>query len=55
MHADDTISHVFDENQAYYYYVHLTVLDDDVDDDYPSTQLHPNPGSDTCYIELDFR
>jgi hypothetical protein len=55
MHADDMISHVFDESQPYYYYVTLIVMDDDVEDDYPSTQLHPMPGADMCYVEIDFR
>jgi hypothetical protein len=49
----DSISHVFDEAQPYYYYVHLTVMDDDVDDDYPSHSIHP--GSDTEFCEVDFR
>jgi hypothetical protein len=50
----DTISHVFDENQPYYYYVMLTVLDDDVEEDYPSTQLHTRNGCDYTHVEIDF-
>jgi hypothetical protein len=51
----DSISHVFDEDQPYYYYVTIVVMDDDVDDDYPSTQLHPSPGCDLVFLEIDFR
>jgi hypothetical protein len=51
----DTISHVFDDDQPYYYYVTLVVMDDDVGDDYPSDQLHPCPGCDMAFLELDFR
>jgi hypothetical protein len=51
----DSISHVFDENQPYYYYVTVIVMDDDVEDDYPSTQLHPSPGCDLFFMEIDFR
>jgi hypothetical protein len=53
IYVTDTISHVFDEGQPYYYYVHLTVMDDDVCDDYPSFSI--NPGSDSEYFEIDFR
>jgi hypothetical protein len=53
--ADDVISHVFDENQPYYYFVTLVVADDDCKDDYPSTELHGIPGVDYCHVELDFR
>jgi hypothetical protein len=49
----DTIVHAFDENQPYYYYVTLTVMDDDVKEDYPSTQLHGIPGLDYCHVEID--
>jgi hypothetical protein len=55
MSATDSISHVFDANQPYYYYVTLIVMDDDVEDDYPSTQLHPMPGCDMIFMEVDFR
>jgi hypothetical protein len=51
----DTISHVFDENQPYYYYVHLTVMDDDVNDDYPSMQLPHSTGLDLAVVEIDLR
>jgi hypothetical protein len=51
----DTTSHVFDDSQPYYYYVTLVVMDDDVGDDYPSTQLHPCPGCDMAFVEIDFR
>jgi hypothetical protein len=54
MHADDTISHVFDADQAYYYYVTLTVMDDDVCDGYPSTFLNEG-GYDMEFVEIDFR
>jgi hypothetical protein len=50
----DTISHVFDENQPYYYYVSLTVLDDDVGDGYPSPYLNGG-GYDMDFCEIDFR
>jgi hypothetical protein len=53
--ASDSISHVFDDDQAYYYYVMLLVMDDDIGDDYPSTQLHPCPGCDMAFVEIDFR
>ncbi len=55
IHAEDMISHVFDDSQPYYYYVMLTVMDDDVGDDYPSDQLNPCPGSDMAFLEVDFR
>jgi hypothetical protein len=55
MYASDSISHIFDDSQPYYYYVTLVVMDDDVGDDYPSTQLHPSPGCDMVFVELDFR
>jgi hypothetical protein len=51
----DSISHVFDEGQPYYYYVTLIVTDDDVDDPYPSTQLHTSSGCDMAFAEIDFR
>jgi hypothetical protein len=51
----DSISHVFDDDQPYYYYVTLLVMDDDIGDDYPSTQLHPMPGCDMAFVEIDFR
>jgi hypothetical protein len=51
----DTIVHKFDENQQEYYYVTLTVMDDDVKDNYPSTQLHGIPGLDYCHVEIDLR
>jgi hypothetical protein len=51
----DSISHVFDADQPYYYYVTLIAMDDDVFDDYPSTQLHPSPGCDLAFLEIDFR
>jgi hypothetical protein len=49
----DSISHVFDEGQPYYFYVTLTVMDDDVFEDYPSDSI--SPGSDTEFCEIDFR
>jgi hypothetical protein len=55
IYAKDMISHVFDDEQPYYYYVTLVVMDDDVGDDYPSDQLHPCPGCDMAFLELDFR
>jgi hypothetical protein len=55
MTITDTISHVFDENQPYYYYVHLTVMDDDVNDDYPSMQLPHGTGYDIAVVEIDLR
>lgn len=48
----DTITHVFDENQPYYYFVTLIVMDDDVEEPYPSTQLHPTPGLDYYHVEV---
>jgi hypothetical protein len=50
----DSISHVFDADQAYYYYVTLTVMDDDVCDGYPSTFLNGG-GYDMEFVEIDFR
>jgi hypothetical protein len=50
----DSITHIFDENQPYYYYVTLIVMDDDVEEPYPSTQLNPVSGTDMYYLELDF-
>jgi hypothetical protein len=50
----DTISHVFDENQPYYFYVTLLVMDDDVEDGYPSTFLDGG-GYDMEKCEIDFR
>jgi hypothetical protein len=52
--VQDTISHVFDENQPYYYYVTLTVMDDDVGDGYPSPYLNGG-GYDMEFVEIDFR
>jgi hypothetical protein len=54
MHATDSISHVFDADQAYYYYVTLTVMDDDVCDGYPSEFLNGG-GYDMEFVEIDFR
>jgi hypothetical protein len=50
--VQDTISHVFDENQPYYFYVHLTVMDDDVFEPYPSDSICP--GSDSEFVEISF-
>jgi hypothetical protein len=51
----DMISHAFDEDQPYYYYVTLVVLDDDVGDGYPSTELHLLDGSDAECAQVDLR
>ncbi len=51
----DTIVHAFDENQPYYYYVGLTVIDDDVKDAYPSTEHSLVPGMDSDCVEIDLR
>jgi hypothetical protein len=51
----DMITHAFDEDQPYYYYVSLTVMDDDVSDGYPSTELHHLDGSDTEIAQVDLR
>jgi hypothetical protein len=48
----DTITHIFDEDQPYYYYVTLIVMDDDVNEPYPSTQLHPVSGLDYYHLEI---
>jgi hypothetical protein len=50
----DSISHIFDESQPYYYYVMLAVLDDDVGDGYPTT-YNNGGGYDMEYAEIDFR
>jgi hypothetical protein len=50
----DSISHIFDENQPYYYFVTLTFLYDDVGDGYPSTFLNGG-GYDMEFCEIDFR
>jgi hypothetical protein len=55
MTITDTIAHIFDESQPYYYYVHLTVMDDDVNDDYPSIQLPHGTGYDIAIAEIDLR
>jgi len=55
MTITDKITHVFDENQPYYYYVTLTVFDDDVKDDYPSIQAPHYTGCDIVNIEIDLR
>jgi hypothetical protein len=49
----DTIIHIFDENQPHYYYVALTVMDDDVKDDYPSIQAPHSTGCDIANVEID--
>jgi hypothetical protein len=51
----DTIVHKFDENQPEYYYVGITVMDDDVKDDYPSGQHSLTPGMDTDCVGIDLR
>jgi hypothetical protein len=51
----DTIVHRFDESQAEYFYVGLFVIDDDVKDAYPSTQLSLEPGMDSDCVEIDLR
>jgi hypothetical protein len=48
----DMITHAFDEDQPYYYYVTLTVLDDDVKDGYPSPYLNGG-GYDMEFCEID--
>ena len=48
------ITHIFDENQPYYYYVTLIVMDDDVEEPYPSTQLHPTSGCDYYHVAINF-
>jgi hypothetical protein len=53
MYVSDTITHVFDESQPYYYFVTLTVLDDDVGDGYPTTYLNGG-GYDMEFVEIDF-
>jgi hypothetical protein len=53
MFVSDTITHVFDESQPYYYFVTLTVLDDDVGDGYPTTYLNGG-GYDMEFVEIDF-
>ena len=53
MSITDKISHSFDENQPYYFYIYLTVMDDDVGDDYPSIQVPHCTGCDIAYIEID--
>jgi hypothetical protein len=47
----DSISHVFDVGQPYYYYVTLTVMDDDVGDGYPST-FNNDGGYDMEFVEI---
>ena len=47
----DTISHAFDEDQPYYFYVTLTVMDDDVGDGYPST-FNNDGGYDMEFVEI---
>ncbi len=49
----DSISHVFDENQPAFIYVTLTVLDDDVEDGYPSP-YNNGGGYDMEFVEIDF-
>jgi hypothetical protein len=51
----DTIIHRFDEEQPHYYYVGLTVIDDDVHDDYPSIQAPHGTGLDLAVVEIDLR
>jgi hypothetical protein len=50
----DSISHAFDEEQSEYYYVTVTVMDDDVGDGYPSTFLNGG-GYDMEFVCIDFR
>ncbi len=47
----DSISHVFDVGQPYYYYVTLTVMDDDVCDGYPSP-YNNDGGYDMEFVEI---
>jgi hypothetical protein len=49
----DEITHVFTEN--YYFYVNLNLIDDDVRDGYPATELHLNDGTDIECVEIDLR
>jgi hypothetical protein len=49
----DKNTHVFDEDQPYYYYVMFTVFDDDVGDGYPSPYI--TDGCDMEFIEVDLR
>jgi ketosteroid isomerase-like protein len=48
----DMITHAFDEDQPYYFYVTLTVIDDDVKDGYPSPYLNGG-GYDMEFCEID--
>jgi hypothetical protein len=50
----DSISHAFDAEQSEYYYVMITVVDDDVGDGYPSTFLNGG-GYDMEFVCIDFR
>jgi hypothetical protein len=48
----DTITHTFDD--AYKYFVMVTVIDDDNLDPYLSTEHNPISGSDMAYAEIFF-
>jgi hypothetical protein len=50
----DSISHAFDAEQSEYYYVMVTVIDDDVGDGYPSPYLNGG-GYDIEWVCIDFR
>jgi hypothetical protein len=53
MHVDDSISHIFDENQPYYYYVTLLVMDDDVCDYPEKAEGFMNDGGyDMEFVEI---
>jgi hypothetical protein len=49
----DQNTHIFSED--YYFYVTLVVLDEDVDDGYPTTQLMLMDGTDADCVEIDLR
>jgi hypothetical protein len=47
----DETTHIF--SGSYYYFVNLNLIDDDVRDGYPTTELHLADGMDTDCIEVD--
>jgi hypothetical protein len=54
MHVDDTITHAFDEDTSYYYYVSLIVFDDDTGDYPECCEGYTGNGYDMEHVEVDF-